>query len=39
MAHRRMRDSQYRQQQWDGRWAPHIASINALVDELIATSG
>jgi len=34
-----MRDPQYRQQQWDDRWAPHIAPVNALVDELIASSG
>jgi hypothetical protein len=34
VAYRRMRDPQFRQQQWDGRWAPHVAPINALVDEL-----
>jgi hypothetical protein len=34
-----MRDPQFRQQQWDGRWAPHVAPVNALVDELIEPSG
>lgn len=34
MAHRRMRDPQFRQQQENGVRAPHIAPINALVDEL-----
>jgi len=34
-----MRDPEYRQQQWDDRWAPHVAPINALVDELKASSG
>lgn len=39
MAHRRMRDPQFRQQQWDGRRAPHIGPINSLVDELMASPG
>jgi hypothetical protein len=30
-----MRDPQFRQQQQDGLRAPHVAQINALVDELI----
>jgi hypothetical protein len=30
-----MRDPQFRQQQEDGPRAPHVAPINALVDELI----
>ena len=34
VAHRRMRDSDFRQQQRDGLWSPHVAPINALVDEL-----
>jgi hypothetical protein len=39
MAHRRMRDAEYRQQQWDQRWAPHVAPVNALVDQLGALPG
>jgi len=34
-----MRDPQFRQQQVDGVRAPHIAPVNALVDELIDPSG
>jgi Uracil DNA glycosylase superfamily len=34
-----MRDPQFRQQQLDGVRAPHIAPVNALVDELIDPSG
>jgi hypothetical protein len=34
-----MRDPQYRQQQWDGRRAPHVAPVNALADRLAAASG
>jgi hypothetical protein len=34
-----MRDPRYRQQQWDDRWALHVAPVNALVDELGAASG
>lgn len=34
-----MRDPQFRQQQWDGRRAPHIGPINSLVDELMASPG
>src|SRR5258708_2628110 len=33
-AHRRMREPQFRQQQLDGLRAPHVAPVNALVDEL-----
>ena len=39
MSHKRMRDLQFRQQQIDGLRAPHVAPINALVDELIHPSG
>jgi Uracil DNA glycosylase superfamily len=35
VAHRRMRDPQFRQEQEDGLRAPHVAPINDLVDELI----
>lgn len=31
---RRMRDVRYREQQWRDRYAPHVAPINELVDEL-----
>lgn len=31
---RRMRDARYREQQWRDRYAPHVAPINELVDEL-----
>jgi hypothetical protein len=34
-----MRDPHYRQQQWDGRRVPHIAPVNALVDDLMASPG
>jgi hypothetical protein len=34
-----MRDKKYRQQQWDDRWAPRIAPVNALVDELMVSPG
>jgi hypothetical protein len=34
-----MRDPQFRQQQVDGLRAPHVAPVNALVDELISPSG
>ena len=34
-----MRDPQFRQQQVDGLRAPHVAPVNALVDELINSSG
>lgn len=34
VTHRRMSDPQFRQQQKDGVRAPHVAPINALVDEL-----
>jgi hypothetical protein len=34
VAHRRMRDPQFRQQQQDDLPAPHIAPNNDLVDEL-----
>ncbi len=34
-----MRDPQFRQQQVDGLRAPHVAPVNALVDELIDPSG
>src|SRR5260370_30842132 len=34
-----MRDPAFRQQQIDGLRAPHVARINALVDELIDPSG
>ena len=34
-----MRDPQFRQQQKDGLRAPHVAPINALVDELIDPAG
>jgi hypothetical protein len=34
-----MRDPQFKQQQLDGLRAPHVAPINALVDELIDSSG
>jgi len=39
VAHRRMRDPKFRQQQVAGLRAPHIAPVNALVDELIDPSG
>jgi len=39
VAHRRMRDPEFRQQQIDGLRAPHVAPVNALVDELIDPSG
>jgi hypothetical protein len=39
VAHRRMRDPQFRQQQVDDLRAPHVAPINALMDELIDPSG
>ena len=39
VAHRRMRDSKFRQQQEDGLRAPHVAPINALVDDLIDPAG
>ena len=39
MAHRRMRDPRFRRQQEDNLRAPHVAPINALVDELIKTAG
>jgi hypothetical protein len=39
VAHRRMRDPQFRHQQEDGLRAPHIAPVNALIDELIDPSG
>ena len=34
-----MRDPKFRQQQEDGLRAPHIAPINALIDELVDPSG
>lgn len=34
-----MRDPQFRKQQEDGLWAPRVAPINALIDELIDSSG
>ena len=34
-----MRDPQFRQQQEDGLREPHVAFINALVDELIDSGG
>lgn len=34
-----MRDLQYRQRQWEGRLAPHVAPVSALVDRLAAPSG
>ena len=34
VAHGRMRDPQFRQQQVDGLRSSHVAPINALVDEL-----
>jgi hypothetical protein len=34
-----MRDPEYRRQQWNDRWAPHVAPVNALLDELMASSG
>jgi hypothetical protein len=34
VAHGRMRDPHFRQQQLDGLRLPHIAPVNALVDEL-----
>lgn len=34
VAHRRMRDPQFRQRQVNGLRLPHVAPINALVDEL-----
>jgi hypothetical protein len=34
VAHRRMRDPQFRQQQADDLRAPHVAPVNALVDEV-----
>jgi len=39
VAHRRMRDPQFRQQQVEGLRAPHVAPINALVDDLIDPFG
>jgi hypothetical protein len=39
MAHRRMRDPWFRQQQEANLRAPHVAPVNALVDELIDTAG
>jgi hypothetical protein len=39
VAHRRMSDPQFRQQQRDGVRAPHVTPINALVDELNDPSG
>ena len=39
MAHRRMRDPRFRQEQVDSLRAPHIAPVNGLVDELIDPSG
>lgn len=39
VAHRQVRDPQLRQQQEDGLQAPHVAPINALIDELIDRSG
>jgi hypothetical protein len=35
VAHRRLRDPQFRQEQEDGLRAPHVAPINDLVDGLI----
>jgi hypothetical protein len=35
VAHRRMRDPKFRQEQVDGLRMPHVAPVNALVDELI----
>ncbi len=34
-----MRDPRFRRQQEDNLRAPHVAPINALVDELIKTAG
>lgn len=34
-----MRDPQFRQQQEDNLRAPHVAAVNALVDELVNTAG
>ena len=34
-----MRDPAYRRQQWEDRWAPHVAPVNALVDRLSADPG
>jgi hypothetical protein len=34
-----MRDPQFRQQQVDGLRAPHVAPVNAPVDELINSVG
>lgn len=31
---RRMADPAFRDEQWDGRWAEHVAPINRLVDQL-----
>src|SRR5262249_55421283 len=39
MAHRRMRDPRFRRQQEENLRAPHVAPINALVDELASTAG
>jgi hypothetical protein len=39
MAHRQMKDPRFRQSQLDGIRAPHVAPINALVDELSGPSG
>jgi hypothetical protein len=39
VAHRRMRDPQFRQQQVNGLRARHVAPINTLVDELIDPGG
>jgi hypothetical protein len=39
VAYRRMRDPKYRRQQWEDRWAPHVAPVNALVDRLRADAG
>lgn len=33
-----MGDAQFRAAQWDGRYAPHVAEINGLVDDLTARS-
>ena len=39
VAYRRMRDPQFRQQQAGNLRAPHVAPVNALVDELINPVG
>jgi hypothetical protein len=36
---RQMGNETYRQQQWADRRAPHIASVNDLIDELTASPG